>query len=66
MYITQWQCNRAAALDGLFTQLFETSRWKVALIESGCSVATEATAEISHYYDIVHVMSYRQLVNLTL
>ena len=49
------QCNRTAALDGLFKQLFQSPQEKVALIGSGCSVATEATAEISHYYNITHV-----------
>ena len=49
------QCNRTAALDGLFTQLFQPPQEKVALIGSGCSTATEATAEISHYYNITQV-----------
>ena len=28
---------------------------KIAVIGSGCSVATEATADISHYFNITHV-----------
>ena len=50
------QCDKKAALDGLFTQLFQPPQEKVALIGSGCSVATEATAEISHYFNITQVM----------
>ena len=42
------QCNRTVALGGLFTQL-HSSQQKVALIGSGCSLATVVTAEISHY-----------------
>ena len=49
------QCNRTAALDGLFKHLFQPPQGKIALIGSGCSAATEATAEISHYYNITHV-----------
>ena len=57
------QCNRTAALDGLFKQLFQPPQEKVALIGSGCSVATEATAEISHYYNITHVSSKVHTLN---
>ena len=49
------QCNRTEALDGLFTQLNEPPGRKVALIGSGCSSATEATAEVSHYYNVAQV-----------
>ena len=48
------QCNRTVTLEGLFTQL-NSSRQKVSLIGSGCSLATEATAEISHYYNVPQV-----------
>ena len=34
---------------------------KIAVIGSGCSVATEATADISHYYNITHVSKYSLL-----
>ena len=49
------QCNKTAALDGFFVQLLQPPQHKVALIGSGCSVATEATAQIAHYYDIIQV-----------
>ena len=52
MYI---QCNTTAALDGFFTQLLQPPQNKLALIGSGCSVATEATAQIAHYYNIIQV-----------
>ena len=49
------QCNRTAVLDRLFTQLLHPSQQKVALVGSGCSLATEVTAEISHYYNVTQV-----------
>lgn len=56
------QCDRTATLVGLFTQLFRSPHDKgiVALIGSGCPVATEATAEISSYVTIplVTTVSY--------
>ena len=48
------QCNRTVSLDVLHHQLLNEPR-KIAVIGSGCSVATEPTAEISHYYNIVQV-----------
>ena len=55
------QCNRTVALGGLFTQL-HSSRQKVAFIGSGCSLATEVTAEISHYNNLTQVDSYCNFV----
>ena len=51
------QCDRTAELVGLFTQLFHSphDEGKVALIGSGCPGATEATAEISSYFNIMLV-----------
>ena len=45
------QCNRRAALDGLFTHLFRPPQPKMALIGPGCSVAMAAIDEVFHYYD---------------
>ena len=42
------------ALDALFNQIIP-GPVKIAVIGSGCSVATEATADISHYYNITQV-----------
>jgi len=52
--LTDSQCNRTVALDALFDQIL-LGPAKVALIGSGCSPATEPTAEVSHYYNITHV-----------
>ena len=59
----QIQCNRSAALDRLLVQLFESPHRKVALIESGCSFVTEATAEISQHFNIAHVIQHDILCN---
>ena len=44
-------------MDALFNQIIP-GPVKIAVIGSGCSVATEATADISHYYNITHVKKY--------
>ena len=54
-YIIQIKCNRTIALNELFSSIYNSSHRMVALIEAGCSIATEATAEISHYYNITQV-----------
>lgn len=54
----QIECNRTEALKKLFAEIFHFSQDKnnmVALVGSGCSIATEATAEISHYFNITEV-----------
>ena len=48
------QCNRTLSLDALHSQILHEPR-KLAVIGSGCSVATEAGAEVSHYYNITQV-----------
>jgi gamma-aminobutyric acid type B receptor len=48
------QCNHNVALDALFKQIISDIP-KVGIIGSGCSVATEPTAEISHYYNITQL-----------
>ena len=37
---------------------------KIAVIGSGCSVATEATADISHYFNITHVRNILYSIRL--
>ena len=49
------QCNRTVALDAFFEQIVQEPV-KISWIGSGCSVATEPTAEISHYYNITQVI----------
>ena len=45
------------ALDALHTQLLQPPT-KIGIIGSGCSLATEPTAQVSHYYNITHVSDY--------
>ena len=48
------QCNRTLAFNAFFNQvLLEPA--KLALIGSGCSVATEPTAELAQFYNISQV-----------
>ena len=56
LFLTTRQCNHNVALDALFKQIISPVH-KVGIMGSGCSVATEPTAEISHYYNITQVMS---------
>ena len=44
-------------MDAFYNQVL-SAPGKIALIGSGCSVATEPTAENSHYYNITHVRKY--------
>lgn len=48
------QCNRSMALKSLFQQL-NSDHVKLGLVGSGCSVATEPTAEISQFFNIPQV-----------
>ena len=54
------QCNRTVALDAFFKQIVQDPV-KISWIGSGCSVATEPTAEISHYYNITQVIQQSKL-----
>ncbi len=48
------QCNHTTSLRALHAGLFEPPI-KIAVMGSGCSVATEPTAEISHLYNLTQV-----------
>ena len=48
------QCDRTQALASFFTQII-TGPTKLGWVGSGCSVATEPTAEISSFYNITQV-----------
>ena len=48
------QCNRTVSLRALHAQLFNPPT-KIASMGSGCSIATEASAEVSHFYNITQV-----------
>ena len=53
---TKSQCNRTVALDAFFKQIVQYPI-KIGWIGSGCSVATEPTAEVSYHYNITQVQS---------
>ena len=48
------QCNRTESLNALHYQVLHEPK-KLAVIGSGCSVATEPAAEVSHYFNITQV-----------
>ena len=48
------QCTRKGALSTFFTHLFEPPE-EIAVIGAGCSVASEAVAEIVDYYNLTMV-----------
>ena len=52
------QCERTTALNALYAGLLEPPI-KIAVVGAGCSVATEPTAEISHYYNLTQVRLHR-------
>lgn len=52
--LSLFQCNRSIALESLFKQL-TSDPIKLGWIGSGCSVATEPTAEITQYFHIPQV-----------
>ena len=55
------QCNRTISLDVLYSQLLHEPR-KLAIIGGGCSIATEPTAEVSHYYNITQVSPHCKVI----
>ena len=50
-------------MDALYTELLQPPT-KLGIIGSGCSLATEPTAQISHYYNITHVRSVVSFITL--
>lgn len=50
----QLQCDRSVALDE-FLKSVSVGSDKIALFGCGCSIATEAVAEISSFWNITHV-----------
>ena len=48
------QCERTTALQAVHTELHQPPT-KIGIIGSGCSVATEPTAEVSRHYNLTHV-----------
>ena len=56
------QCCRQQALDVFHSHLFNSTDPEVAVIGGGCSLASEALAEISQYYNM-SVVSWSISVN---
>lgn len=54
LLLLQCATHGTVALDALHTELLQPPT-KVGIIGSGCSLATEPTAQVSHYYNITHV-----------
>lgn len=52
--LTDASCTLIDALNAFHHQVFEEPT-KIGIIGSGCSVSTEPTASISHYYNLVQV-----------
>jgi hypothetical protein len=52
------QCDRTTALQAVHTELLQPPT-KIGIIGSGCSVATEPSAEVSRYYNLTQVSSLR-------
>ena len=52
------QCHRPHAIRAFFKQVPYSEPRRIALIGAGCSVASEATAEISHNFNLIQVISY--------
>ena len=55
--LIQCETYGTVALDALYTELLQPPT-KVSIIGSGCSLAIEPTAQVSHYYNIKHVRYY--------
>ena len=49
------KCNSAVALDAFFNEVVWQEPIKYAMFGAGCSVATEPTAAISHFFNITQV-----------
>ncbi|CAI8039799.1 Gamma-aminobutyric acid type B receptor subunit 1 [Geodia barretti] len=52
--LTDSQCNRQTALSSYFSQL-KNPPIKIGWVGSGCSPATEPTAELTHFYNITQL-----------
>ena len=63
LILIQCETYGTTALDALYTELLQPPT-KLGIIGSGCSLATEPTAQISHYYNITHVRSVVLFIGL--
>ena len=57
------QCNRQHSIKALFDQVPYSEPKRIALIGGGCSVATEAIAQVSYYFNITQVRCYSEYCN---
>ena len=48
-------CDRTRALNALYASLLEPPT-KIAVVGTECSMVTEATAEICHFYNLTQVV----------
>lgn len=55
LYLYLMQCQRGYGVKQLFSFLTDENNPPIMLIGGGCSVATEATAEASHYWNLNQV-----------
>ena len=63
-YVTTVQCNREVALDAFYKQM-KYLPTKIGWVASGCSLATQAIAELTHFYNITQVkVTLRWLYNI--
>ena len=58
------QCNRTVAIDSFFREMIPAPT-KVGWVGSGCSIATDPTTELTHFYNITQVyrLGYHVLHN---
>ena len=57
------QCDRNTALQAVHTELLQPPT-KIGIIGSGCSVATEPSAEVSRYYNLTQVSQWSTFLDI--
>ena len=62
-YFYLLQCDRSKSIHSFFRQILNAPT-KVGWVGSGCSVATEPTAELTQFYNITQVSSIIYLVQI--
>ena len=60
MHLLSPQCERYVSHRALFKQLRD-DRTKIAAVGSGCTLATEPAAEVSHFWNISQVNKLKLL-----
>ncbi|XP_022088746.1 gamma-aminobutyric acid type B receptor subunit 1-like [Acanthaster planci] len=49
------ECDGGKATDEMYRELFNKTTTKVMVIGAGCSIATEPTAQASHYWNLIQI-----------